>query len=438
MNLCRLKSPALRSQLAAIALVAAAIIVGGCSRVDVHSDKVRGVAYVRVDDVIKHHPLYPQLVQLEYAMTAINLTASIPHAPLSPAEIDAQTKDLNRQLQDLETRTQKIIAQKQQQYSEQERQADIAALRAANIDPAAAGIGAAMSATSQAQAQQAAQAARQDYQQYQQSVVAEDRAAMNAVAKQLSEQANQKFRARAEQYQQEENDLSLRLAQQDAPQVLALKTKANNLAMDPDTRKSVLSQLNAIGKRENDQVAALRAVHARDLAAYQKQLGAQTNAQIQSQMSSIRSQTQAKLSERQQQVGAQLRGLGGAPVPTVSIPPDVQQKLAAIHQELTAKYQADAQATVDEYNNTKADLDRQFAALHGEDVGATGAAARQLIRLQKRHDDLLAQIQSQIQSEANKLAKEMGFTIVFDNVKAAPGGYDLTNDLIHDVESLHE
>lgn len=418
--------------------LAAAVVFVGCSRVDVHSEKVRGVAYVRIDEVIKHHPLYPQVQQLENAVTAINLEATMPRAPLSPQEITQQTNLLNKQLKDAQNRANAIIAQKQRQYGDQERQADIAALKAAHIDPAAAGIGEQMNATSQQQAQAAAQAAQQDYQQYQQSVVAQDNKAMSSVAQQLSKEADQKFRARAEEYQQEETDLSLRLAQQDATQRLALRTKANNIAMDPTTRKEVADQLAALDKKESDQVAALRAQHAKDLAAYQNQLRSQTGVAIQKQMSTIRTQTQAKLSARQQQVGAQLRGLGAAPVPRQSIPPDVQAQLAKIHQQFGAKFQSDAQATVAEYNATKSDLDRQFAALHGEDVGATGAAAKQLSDLQKRHDDLLAQIQSQIQREANKVAKDDGFTVVFDNVQAANGGYDLTNDLIRDVESLHE
>lgn len=429
--------PSAKLPLASLAL-AAAVVIAGCSRVDVHSDTVRGVAYVRVDEVIKHHPLYPQVKQMEDAMSAINLQAAIPRAPLTPAEIAEQTKALNAQLKSAQDRAQAILQQKQQSYGRQERDADVAALRAAHIDPAAAGIGQQMNAQSQQQAAQAAQAARQNYAQYQQSVVAQDNAAMNAVAQQLSKQADQKLRARAEQYQQEETDLSLRLAQEDAPQRLALKTKANNIAMDAETRKQVAQQLDALDKKEAQQVAAMRAEHAKEMAAYQAQLRAETNKQISSQMSSIRSQTQAKLSARQQEVGSQLRGLGAAPVPQQSIPPDVQKKLMAIHQQIGAKFQADAQATMDEYNATKADLDRQFAALHGEDVGATGAAAKQLRDLQKRHDDLLAQIQSQVQREAEKMAKDMGFTVVLDNVTAANGGYDLTNDLIHDVESLHE
>ncbi len=422
-----------------VALVlAAAAMLGGCSRVDVHSNAVRGVAYVRVEDVIKHHPLYPQVKQLEDGITAINLQSTMPHAPLSPQEIAQQTEQLNKQLKDAQARANAALQQKQRQYNAQERQADIAALKAANIDPRAAGLGEQMNATSQQQAQAAAVAARQDYQQYQQSVVAQDNAAMNSIAQQLSKEADQKFRARAEQYQQQETDLSLRLAQQDATQRLALKTKANNIAMDATQRQQVGQQLAALDRKEADQVSALRAQHQQQLAAYQKQLRTETAAAIQKQAANIRSQTQAKLSTRQQQVGAQLRGLGAAPIPQQNIPPNVQQQLMKIHQQFGAKFQADAQSTVAEYNATKSDLDKQFAALHGEDVGATGAAAKQLTDLQKRHDDLLAQIQSQIQREATKIAKDDGFTVVFDNVQAANGGYDLTNDLIRDVESLHE
>lgn len=426
-----------KSPLALLALAAAVVSVG-CSHVDVHSNTVRGVAYVRVDEVIKHHPLYPQVAQIEDAMTAINLEATIPRAPLTPAEIAQQTKDLNKQLKDAQDRASAILQQKQQQYAEQERKADIAALRAAKIDPQAAGIGAQISATSQQQMAQAAQAAQQNLAQYQQSVVSQDNAAVSAVAQQLSKSADQKLRARADQYQQQETDLQLRLSQQDASQRLALKTKVNNIAMDAEARKAVTAQLAAIDKREAGQINAMRAEHAKELAAYQAQVRAETNKQIQAQISTIHSQTRAKLQTHQQEVGRQLQGLGAAPVPRQSIPPDVRKKLMAIHQDIAGKFQADAQAAINEYNTTKGDLDREFAALHGEDVGATGAAGKQLRDLQKRHSDLLAQIQSQIQREATKLAKDMGFTVVLDNVQAAPGGYDLTNDLIHDVESLHE
>ncbi|MGA9946200.1 MAG: OmpH family outer membrane protein, partial [Candidatus Cybelea sp.] len=94
--------------------------------------------------------------------------------------------------------------------------------------------------------------------------------------------------------------------------------------------------------------------------------------------------------------------------------------------------------TVQEYNATKSDLDRQFAALHGADVGATGATAKELSALQKRRNDLYAQIVAQVERDAKRIAKEQGFSIVFVNIWSAAGGYDLTNELIKDVESQHE
>jgi hypothetical protein len=432
MNLCRLKSRP------AVALLAAFFVLGGCSRVDVHSDKVRGVAYVRVDEVIKHDPLYPQLAQINDAIDAINFEASMPHAPLSPAQIAQQTQALNAQMQAAQNKAQAIITSKQQMYHKEEYDADVAALKAAGVDPSAAGIGQMLNVTSAQQAQQAAVAAQQGYMEYQRGVVAQDQAAMTSIAQQLQKAANDKLRARAEQYQQAESDLSLKLSQEDSSQRMALQTQLNTLALSADQRKSVGGQLQALDKKETSQVNALRAADAQALAAYQKQLGAETMAQIRAQQTAIQSQTGAKLAARRDQVGAQLRGLGAPPVPTMKLPPDLQKQLTQIHQQYAAKFQADAQQAVEEFQATKNDLDAQFAALHGQGVSATGAAAVKLRGLQKRHDQLQSQINDQIQREATRLAKEMGFSLVLDNVDAANGGYDLTNDLIHDLESQHE
>ncbi len=92
----------------------------------------------------------------------------------------------------------------------------------------------------------------------------------------------------------------------------------------------------------------------------------------------------------------------------------------------------------EQYQATKSDLDRQFAALHGADVGATGAAGQELQSLQKRRTDLYNQIVAAVERDANRIAKDKGFNIVFVNVLAAGGGYDLTNQVISDIESQHE
>jgi hypothetical protein len=420
--------------LVSIALAAA---LSGCGRVDVNSPQIRGLAYVNMDDVVKHHPLYPQLAALDDAIAAINLAAAGPRVPRSAAEVAEQTKRLNQELRDAQDRANKTIAQKQQQYMQKEQQAIAAALQAAGQSGAGAQAGTAMSATSQQQAQAAAAQANRDFMAYQQSVISQDNAAINAVAQQLQKQADQKFRARVEQYQQAETDLSLRLSQQDASQRLALRTKLNNLAMDDATRKQLRDQLAALDKKEADQMNALRAKNAADLNAYRDQLRAETSAAVKKQAGDITAQTRAKIGARRDAVGAQIRSLGPSTI-SANLPPDLQKKLQQIHQDFGKQFQADAQKTVAEYNTTKADLDREYAALHGADVGATGAAERELTSLQKRKDDLSKQIQDQVQREAARIAKDKGFNVVFSRVSAAPGGYDLTSDLIHDVESLHE
>ena len=417
--------------------IALATALAGCGRVDVNSPQIRGIAYVNMDDVVKHHPLYPQLAQLDDAIAAINLEASGSSVPKSAAEIASDTKRLNQELKDAQDRANKTIALKQQQYMQKEQRAINAALQAAGQPGIGAQAAGAMTATSQEQARTAAQQASRDFMAYQQSVIAQDNAAIQAVAQQLQRQADEKFRARAMEYQQAETDLSLRLSQQDASQRLAIKTKLNNLAMDDATRKSLRDQLAALDKKDGDQMNALRSKDAADLETYRGQLRAETNAAVKKQVADIGSQTRAKIGARRDVVSSQIRSLAPAPVAS-NLPPDVQKKLQQLHQDFGKQFQADAQKTIDEYQATKADLDRQFAALHGADVGATGAAGKELASLQKRKDDLTKQIQDQIRSEASRIAKDKGFNVVFGRVSAAAGGYDLTNDLIHDVESLHE
>jgi Skp family chaperone for outer membrane proteins len=411
-------------------------LLAGCGP-NVHSSSIRGIGYVRVEDVVKHHPLYPQLSQLDDAIAAINLNAAMPHVPLSASQIAAQTKELNAEMQAANERAGKIIAQKQQTYLKREAQAIGAALQAANVPGAGQYAAQLMSAASGQQAQQAAQAAGQDFLAYQKSVIEQNRAAAAAIVRQLQLQAQQKYRAKAEQLAQQETDLSMSLSQQDAQQRLAIKTRLSNLALDEATRKQLQAQVAAIDAKEAAQINAMRKADQATLNAYQKQLNDESNAQMRTQLSAIQSQTQSKIEERRNEVGNQIRSLGPPSLPQ-NLPSDVKEKIAQIHNQLTAEYQADAGQTIAEYNATKNDLDRQFAALHGADVGATGAAAKELDALQKRRNDLYQEIVDQIQREASRIAKDQGFSIVFNAPDAAVGGYDMTNEVTKDVESLHE
>lgn len=390
-----------------------------------------------MDEAVKKHPLYPQLTQLDDAIAVINMQFAGPRVPLSAKQIVAQTAALNRELRAAQDRANKILAQKQRDYAQREQQAVAAALSAAGIKGAGALAAQQMSGASSAQAAQAAQAANSDLMAYQQSVIAQDSAASSSVQRQLQTQADQKYRAKAEQLQQNETDLALRLTQQDSGARLAVKMKLNNLALDPDARKQAQSQLASLAAKEQAQIDAQRSADAATLRAYRAQLERETGDSIRSQVGAINAQTRVKLEERRNEVGSQLRSLGPPSLPA-NLPPGVQGKITQIHHQFVAQFQADAAKTVQQYNDTKSDLDRQYAALHGADVGATGAAGKELASLQKRRGDLYKQIVTQVENDAGRIAKEQGFSVVFINIWAAAGGYDLTNQVIKDVESQHE
>ena len=110
----------------------------------------------------------------------------------------------------------------------------------------------------------------------------------------------------------------------------------------------------------------------------------------------MQGETQAKLLERRNEVGAQLRNMGAAPAVPATLPPTSSDRSPPSIALSRRSSRADAQKTVDDYNATKSDLDQQFAALHGADVGATGAAANELAALQKRRAGLYKQIGDQI------------------------------------------
>src|SRR5579872_3488678 len=344
----------LPKRLLVLAIVA---VLGGCSRVDVHAPQIRGIAYVRLDEVEPHHPLHAQLAQLEDAIAAIDLAAAAPRVPRSAAEIAAATKTLDAQLKAAQDRANAILTQKQQSYAQREAQAVNAALAAAGVHVSGPNAAAAISATSAQQMQAAASAASRDFVAYQQSVITQDNAAVSAIARQLQTQAGQKLRARAEVAQQHETDLSLRLAQEDSAARLAIRTRLSTLALDDATRSQLQSQLSALDKKEADQVNALRARDTADLTRYRAEVLRETDAAIKTQAGAIQTQTQAKLQARRSAVGEQLRSLGPPPLPA-NLPTGTRAKLEQIHAEFASRFQADAQKTIAEYNDTKADLDR--------------------------------------------------------------------------------
>ncbi len=427
----------------AAAVVLAALATAGCAQQPRPDDpNVRGIGYVRVDEVVKAHPLYGQLSQLQNAIDALSLKSLGPTAVThTQAQIVQQTRELNRELTQAQDRANAILRQKQQDYSQREQAAIRAALAAAGAGTNGAQSVAQMQQVSAQQAQQVSAQANADMQAYQRSVVGQDSAAVSQLRGQLAARADQAYRQRATQLQEHESQLSLERAQQDAAKRLDLRMKLNNLALSDAQRKQYRDGLAALDRQEADAAAAQRRSDAQTLQAYQRRLSDRTQSQLSAAAQQIHAQTRAKLTERRnevsQQVASQLQGLTPQAVPS-GLPAATRDKLAQIDKQFKSQFAADAKKTVDQYRQTKADLDAQYAALHGADGAAVGAAGKELADLQHQRDDLYNKMVDQIKRDAGQVAAKRGLQVVFMSIEAAGGGIDLTGDVEKDIESLHQ
>src|SRR5579884_1137061 len=217
----------------AIACAAAALVLAACSHQPKPDDpNVRGIGYVRIDEVLKKHPLYPRLAQLQDSIDALNLKAlGAAAVPRTSAQIAAETKELNRELKNAQARANALLRQKQADYARREQAAIRAALAAAGQGTNGNAPVSAMQNVTAQQAQQVTAQANADFEAYQKSVIAQDNAAVRRVSEQLSARADAAYRQKATQLQEKESQLALELSQQDASKRLDLRMKLGNLAM---------------------------------------------------------------------------------------------------------------------------------------------------------------------------------------------------------------
>jgi len=157
-------------------------------------------------------------------------------------------------------------------------------------------------------------------------------------------------------------------------------------------------------------------------------------------------QTTAKINQREAEtrkdVISQLGRLpaqapSGAAVPA-GLPPDLRDKLVALHQKYQADFTKDANQTIADFQKTKQDLTRRFQALEGVDQSAQSGARKELDALQKQRSDLYDSMVAQIDREVKIIAAKRGIDVVFGEIVAPADGVDLTADAEKDIESLHE
>lgn len=438
-----------------VVLSATLVFAASCAKPPPPSVSMPGsekVGFVRMDVLIKKHPLYGQLARYDSDIAAMSLRGADPGVPRNAADVTREEADLRRQLNDAADKTQKFLRERQLEYAQKERTAIQAAI--GGPAPAAGSGGAAVAgqvnSTYQNQARTVSAQANKNYRTYSDAVIAEDKRASDAVAKTLASRADRSYRSRVDEVQQKEADLSLKLATEDSAARLELKTKLTNLALDDAAREETKAKLAALDRKEADAMAAVRNRDQAMLEAYQTQLRTQTQAQIRSEIQKVHAGTATKLRSRENTARAEVAqkiGSLGPGVPQTltvgpsgkaTIPPDLRAKVEGIHKQYYAQYQHDYDQSLAQYNKTRDELSRRFAALHGADGGAQASARTHIDQLQKQRNALFEEIVAQIRREVKTVALAHGVRVVLTDLVGSGGGVDLTAAAQKDIETLHE
>lgn len=431
----------------------AACAHGGSSPSSGSSPTDARVGYVRMDDIVKKHPMYGQLAQYDQNIAALNLSAVIPRAVAVSPDLKRQESDLERRLSEAAKRTDTVLRAKGEEFQKRENVAIAAALRSASAPGGAtvAGVTGTMERTAQGQIAGVNAGAQNDLVAYQKQLQAQDNAQIVAMQRTLTARADRTYRAKADQINAGESALSLKLASDDATQRLSLRTRLSSLALDDAARDDAQKQLADLDRKEADALAAQRNRDQPVLAALQTQLRDQVQAQMRDQVAQIHAKSVARYRARQgdfqKQFAAPSRGplittkiVNGKQVAVVdpALPPPLRQRIETLHANYAKAFQADAKATIDDFNKTRANLKARYDALNGSDQSAAQNAQNEIASLRKKRADLYEQMVSQIGREVKTIAQRRGIQIVVSNPAAPAGGVDLTDDAMKDIETLHE
>ncbi len=434
----------------------AVLVLAACGKVENATSVAAGgkpqgaVGYVRMDDLVRRHPLYPELARLDEDMAALQFkSVSAGGGPtLPPDQLRKEQAAIQTDFAAASKRAQEALKQKQSEYGKREAEAISQALGAAGSTagaPGGAAIGADIERQLRAQAQSVSAGAQRNLDAYRRQVLAQDTTALQALRRSLNDSAARSYQAKANELQKKEADYALALAQEDSPERLSLRTKLSNLVLDEAGREEARKQLEALDRKESDALAAMKNRDGATLAALQKELRDRTTAELGRQADAMRARTIAKINKRELEMRRQLAAsslgapgpAGGGAIPK-SLSPDMRGKIDALHKKYQDEFDADAKTTIEQFQKTRDVLAQRLARLQGVDTVAQGGSQRQLGTLEKQRHDLYDQILAQIGREVKVVAARRGVNVVVGDVVAPAGGIDLTADAEKDIESLHE
>jgi len=405
------------------------------------------VGFVRMDELVKHHPLYGQLAQYNDSIAALNLAAMVPRIAKPDAAIAKQEAQLQKELNDAADRTKKLLDEKSKQYQQRESQAIAQALRASGSGPSAGAIQQQINSTARIQSAGVNSQAQKDLDRYRATVQAQTNAELAATQRALQDRASRTYRAKQDELSAKESALTLDLASKDASERLSLRTRLSSLALEDNERDDVRNKLTAIDRHEADAIAPVKNRDQQTLVTLQTQLHEQVRHDLQSRADEIHAQSMAKLRAREADVGRQFGPAiattvdsSGRPAQQINpnLPPRVRAQIEALHTDYQKQFNDDAKSTIVDFNKTRDDLRKRYDTLRGVDTDAQNGAQAQIASLSKKRDDLYDQMVTQIGREVRLIAQQRGIAVVVTDPVANAGAVDLTADAMKDIESLHE
>lgn len=409
-----------------------------------------GIGYVRMDDLVKRHPLYSQLSRLDDSVAALQLKSVVAMSgpALPPDQLRREQAEIQREFQAAADRARTALKQKQDEYAKREAEAIREALAAAGrsgASPGAATIVGSINRELQRQAQSVSAGAEQNVAAYRRQLLDQDAAALRALQRSLNERAARIYQNKVEQLQKKEADYALQLAQDSATERLSLRAKLSNLVLDEAAREEARKALEALDRKQADALAAMKNRDGATLAALQKELHDSTITELGRRAASMRAATLAKINKRELELRQQLAlrmgalpAAGGSVTLPKDLPASLRAQLDALHKKYQDEFGKDAKTTLAQFEKTRGDLQRRLARLEGVDAGAVAGSNREIDALEKQRRELYDQMVAQIGREVKVIAARRGVNVVLSDVMAPAGGIDLTSDAEKDIESLHE
>ncbi len=449
--------PVLNKPRALAAAIALIVLAAGCGKNAARpggppsAARSGAVGYVRMDDLVKRHPLYSQLSRLDDSVAALQLRSVLAmNGPaLPPDQLRREQREIQREFDAAARRARAALKQKQDEYAKREAEAIRAALAAAGhagAGPGGSAIAGAINSELQRQARSVNAGAEKNLAAYRKQLLDQDSATLSALQRSLNESAARTYRNKVEQLQKQEADYALKLAQDSAADRLSLRAKLSNLVLDEAQREEARKAIEALDRKQADALAAMKNRDSATLAALQKQLHDSTLADLSRRAGTMRAATLAKINRRELEVRRQLTmqmaalpaSGGGVPGVPKDLPAALRAQLEALHKKYQDEFNKDAKTTLDQFEKTRGDLARRLARLEGVDTTAVAGSNRELDVLEKQRRELYDQMVAQIGREVKIVAARRGINVVLSDVMAPAGGIDLTPDAEKDIESLHE